>query len=151
MFLTQGIGLPTGHQPASMQDQQVIAGLHFVEQVGSPEHADALLATQAADVLVECQATRRVEADTGFIEQQQARLMQQGAGNFHPAPMADVQLAYTIAPAFAKALAGQFGFHPQVALAPRCMACRGARATGGSKPNWPARALANAGAIVFAS
>ncbi|MNI17317.1 hypothetical protein D3C73_706850 [compost metagenome] len=108
-----------------MQDQQVIAGLYFVEQVGGPEHADVLLATQAADVPVERQATRRVEADTGFIEQQQARLMQQGAGNFHPATMAAIEFAHPFAAALGQGLAGQFGVDPKVGLAPgQAMQCR---------------------------
>ena len=68
MFQAQRIGLPTGDQPALMENQQVIAGLHFVEQMGGPEHADALLAAQVANVLVERQATGRVESGAGFIE-----------------------------------------------------------------------------------
>lgn len=119
MLKAQRIGGATGHQAPLMQNQQIIAGLHFVQQMSGPQHTELLLAAQPAQVLVKRQAAGRIEADAGFVQQQQARFMQQRAGNFHPPPMADVQLTHTIAPAFTKALAGQFGFDPQVALTPR--------------------------------
>ncbi len=83
MRLAQGISPPAGHQTALMKNQQVIARLHFIQQVGGPEHADVLLATQVANVLIERQPAGRIEADTGLVEQQQPWLMQQGAGDFH--------------------------------------------------------------------
>ncbi|MNI49848.1 hypothetical protein D3C73_1044830 [compost metagenome] len=108
-----------------MQDQQVIAGLHFIQQVGGPQHTDALLVTQAAQVLVERQAAGRVEADAGFIQQQQARLVQQCPGDFHPTAMAAIELAYPFATPLGQRLARQFGIHADRALAPRqAVQCR---------------------------
>ena len=115
----QGSDLPTGHQAALMQDHQPIVGLYFVEQVGGPQHADALFDAQAAHVLVQRQAAGRVEADAGFIQQQQARLMQQRPGDFHPAPVSAVELADFFAAPFREDLACQFGGYAQVGLAPR--------------------------------
>ncbi len=50
MFQAHRVGLPAGDQAALMHDQQIVAGLHFVEQVSGPEHADTLLAAQLPDV-----------------------------------------------------------------------------------------------------
>lgn len=64
----QRIGGATGHQAPLMQNQQVIAGLHFVQQVSGPQHTELLLAAQPAQVLVKRQAAGRVEADAGFVQ-----------------------------------------------------------------------------------
>ena len=69
MLQAQRIGRATGHQAPLMQYQQVIAGLHFVQQVGGPQHTQLLLAAQPTQVLVERQAAGRVEAHTGLVEQ----------------------------------------------------------------------------------
>ena len=68
MFQAQRIGLSAGHQPALMEDQQVVAGLHFVQQMSGPEHADGVFAAQVAQVLIECQATGGIESGAGFVE-----------------------------------------------------------------------------------
>ena len=118
MFQTQRVGLSAGDQPPLMQDQQVITGLHFIQQVGGPEHADVLFAAQTTNVLIERQPTGRVEANAGLVEQQQARFMQQGAGDFHSATVAAVEFANPLATAFGQGLTGQFGVDPQAGLAP---------------------------------
>ena len=69
MLQAQGVGGTACYQAALMQNQQVIAGLDLVQQVGGPQHAELLLAAQPPHVLVEGQAAGRVEADTGFVKQ----------------------------------------------------------------------------------
>ena len=61
---------------------------------------------------------RGVESDTGFVEQQEAWLVEQGTGDFHPTAMPAIEFAYPFAPAFGQGLAGQFRLDPQGALAP---------------------------------
>ena len=68
MCLTDGVGACAGDEAALMQDQQIVAGLYFVQQVRGPQHADALVA-QLADVLVQGQPAGRVKTNAGFIEQ----------------------------------------------------------------------------------
>ena len=60
-------------------------------------------------MLIERQAAGRVEAGAGFVEQQQARLVQQGAGDFHPPAVAAIEVADLVVAALAQLLAGQFG------------------------------------------
>lgn len=119
MFQAHGIGAATGDQAALMHDQQVVAGLHFVQQVSGPEHADALLAAQLPDVQAQGEAAGRIEADAGFVEQQQARFMEQGAGDFHPASMTAVEVAHPLVAPLGQVLAGQFGVDANGALASR--------------------------------
>src|SRR5688572_9814827 len=83
-----------------------------------PEHADGVLAAQAAEVLVERQATGRIMADAGLIKQQQAGLMQQRAGDFYPPTMAAIEFAHPLATALSQRLARQFGVDPKAGLAP---------------------------------
>ncbi|MNP78796.1 hypothetical protein D3C76_1764960 [compost metagenome] len=68
-------------------------------------------------MLVERQATGRVEAGAGFIEQQQTRFMQQGTGDFHSPAMAAIEFAHPFAAALAQALASQFRIDSQARLA----------------------------------
>lgn len=96
MFQAHRVGLSAGDQTALVHDQQVVAGLHFVEQVSGPEHADALLAAQLPDVQSQGEAAGRIEADAGFVEQQQVRFVEQGAGDLNPASMATVEVAYPL-------------------------------------------------------
>lgn len=42
------------------------------------------------------QAAGRVEPGAGFVEQQQARLVEQGAGNLHAAAVAAVERAHLV-------------------------------------------------------
>ncbi|OWK40119.1 hypothetical protein PSOLE_37770 [Pseudomonas oleovorans subsp. oleovorans] len=89
-------GLAPGHARAAMQDQQLVGGFDLVQQVGGPQHAQALLATQIAHMSAQRQAAGRVEPGAGFVEQQQARLVEQGAGNLHAAAVAAVERAHLV-------------------------------------------------------
>src|SRR3990167_9555807 len=86
-------GQTLGDQASAVEDQQLVAGLHFVEQVGGPEHRQAIITTELAHMPVERQAAGRVKADAGLVEQQQARLVQQGAGDLDATTVAAVEVA----------------------------------------------------------
>ncbi|MNZ81249.1 hypothetical protein D3C78_999090 [compost metagenome] len=59
-------------------------------------------------MLVERLAAGRVEAGAGLVEQQELRLVQQRAGDLHPAAVAAVERAHRLAAAFGELLAPQF-------------------------------------------
>ena len=69
MFQAQDIRRSARNQSALMKNQQVITGLYLVKQMSGPEHADALLATQRPQVLVEGPAAGRIKSDAGLVEQ----------------------------------------------------------------------------------
>ncbi|MOA25421.1 hypothetical protein D3C78_1461450 [compost metagenome] len=78
-----------------------------------------MLAAQLPDVQAEGEAAGRIEADAGFVEQQQARFVEQGAGDLDPAAMATVEVAHPFMAPLGQVLAGQFGVDAGAALAPR--------------------------------
>src|SRR5216683_2029748 len=57
--------------PALVQYHEVIAGDDLVEQMGGPQHADALFGDQLADMAEDIGARLDVEADRRLVKQQQ--------------------------------------------------------------------------------
>ena len=107
-----------GKHPALMQDHEVVAGHDFVEQMGGPEHADALLGDQLPDVVEDVGARLDVEPDGRFVEQQQTWAMQQRARNFEPAHLSAREVAHLAAGAFGKADAREHLIAAQACFAP---------------------------------
>src|SRR5712664_1816056 len=104
--------------PALMQYHEVIAGDDLVEQMGGPQHADALFGDQPADMAEDIGARLDVEADRRLVKQQQARAMQQGARDFQPPHLAAREIAHLAAGAVGKADARQHFTGAQARLAP---------------------------------
>ena len=94
------------HAPL-MQHGDLISRLHLVDQVRRPEHADAALATAVAHLLQNALAAVDIEADGGLVGQQQARLVQQGAGQFQAPALAAAELAHLLVGAVGEADAQQ--------------------------------------------
>ena len=105
-----------------MQDHEVVAGNDLVEQMRGPEHADALLGNELPDVTENIGARLDVEPDGGFIEQQQARAVQQRTRDFKPPHLSAGEVAHLARRAFGKAearehfIAAQAGFAPADAV-----------------------------------
>ena len=74
---------------ALVQHHHVVAGAGFVDEMRRPEHADALLHRQPANVIENVGARLDVETDGRFVQQQQPRLVQQRAGNLDPPHLPD--------------------------------------------------------------
>src|SRR5258708_19862772 len=89
--------------PTLVQYYEVIAGDDLVEQMGGPQHADALFGDQLADMAEDIGARLDVEADRRLVKQQQARTMQQGARDFEPPHLAAREVAHLAAGAVGKA------------------------------------------------
>ena len=68
-----------------MQHDKFVVGDDLVEQMGRPQHADALLSGQTPDMAEDVGACLDVEADCRLVEQQQARPMQQRASDLDAA------------------------------------------------------------------
>src|SRR6266481_5125093 len=103
---------------ALMQYHEVIAGDDLVEQMGGPQHADALFGDQLADMAENIGSRLDVEADRRLVKQQQARTVQQGARDFQPPHLAAREVAHLAAGAVGKADARQHFTGAQARLAP---------------------------------
>ena len=85
---------------ALMQDDNIVAGLDLVDQMGCPKHANALARDKAPHMLEDVRAGLDIETGGRLVKQQHARAMQQRAGDFHPAHLA----AGKVARLFARAI-----------------------------------------------
>ena len=70
-----------------MQHDRLRIGPGLVDQMGRPQHGQALLGAQPADMLQQEAAAFHVEPDRRLIEQQQRRIMDQRAGDFDAPPL----------------------------------------------------------------
>ena len=104
--------------PPLMQHHEVVAGHDLVEQMRGPQHADALLGDELPDVAEDIGAGLDVEADGRLVEQQQARAMQQRAGDFQPPHLAAGEVAHLAAGAVGKPDARQHLVAAQARVAP---------------------------------
>jgi hypothetical protein len=80
--------------PALMQNYQVVAGYDLVEQMRSPQHADALLGYQPPHMTEDIGARLDVEANRRLVQQQQTRPVQQGARDLEPPHLAARKVAH---------------------------------------------------------
>ena len=85
--------------------------------MGGPQHGQAFFPRQPVHMLDQKPPRRHVQADGGFVQQQQTRAVQQGAGDFHPAAVAAIEQAHPLAPALAQRHALQFGVDARAPLA----------------------------------
>ena len=102
-----------------MQHYEIVAGLDLVEQMRRPEHADALLRHQLANVVENIGAGLYVEPDGRLVEQQQARPMQERACDFQPPHLAAREVAHLAAGALSKTQARQHLVATNARFAPR--------------------------------
>lgn len=77
-----------GEQPPFVQHQKVVVVGYFVDEMRRPQNADAVLGDEPADMRQDVGPGIDIEADRGFVEQQQSRPMQQRAGDLQPAHLA---------------------------------------------------------------
>ena len=108
-----------------MQHHEVIAGYDLVEQMGRPQHADVLFGHQLPDMVKDVGARLDIQPDGRLVQQQQARPMQQFAGNFQPSHLAAREVANLAAGTIGEPEARQ---HLVAALTriTRAMPCRAA-------------------------
>ena len=92
---------------------------HLVDQVRGPEHGEPLLAAQAAHMVEQEGAARRVEPDGRLVEQQEPRAGQEGARDLGAAPLPAGQVARPLRRAVAQAHALQLARRPRPRLRPR--------------------------------
>src|SRR5229473_2581202 len=85
--------------------------------MGGPQYADVLLGDQPPDVTEDIGAGLDVEADGCLVEQQQARAMQQRAGDFQPSHLAAREVAHLAAGAVGKVDAREHFTGAQACLA----------------------------------
>ena len=79
-----------------MQHDNRIVGCDLIEQVGCPQHGDATLADQRANMAQDGGARRDIQPDRRFVQHQNARAMQQSAGDLDPPHLAARQSAHRI-------------------------------------------------------
>src|SRR5579871_6023631 len=78
---------------ALVQDDETIVWNDFVEQMGCPQHADALFRDKLTDVLEDVGTGLDVETNRRFVEQKQFWPMQKRSRNLHPAHLSARQIA----------------------------------------------------------
>jgi len=76
-----------------MEKNDIVGGLDLIDQVGCPQNANACLGNKAPYMLENIRAGLDIEAGGWLIEQQQARAMQQCAGDFHSPHLAAGEIA----------------------------------------------------------
>ena len=129
--LRAGVGddardLAMRQHPALMQHHEVVARHDLVEQMRGPEHADALLGDELADMAENVGARLDVEPDGRLVEQQQPRPVQQRAGDFQPPHLAAREVAHLAAGAVGKRRCGQHLAAARARASRRPMPCRAA-------------------------
>src|ERR1700761_100892 len=67
-----------------MQNNELVAGADFIEQMRRPQNPDALFGNKLAHVVQDVGTRFDVETDGCLVEQEQTRPMQQCTGNFQP-------------------------------------------------------------------
>lgn len=92
-----------------MEHDHLVAGGHLVDQMGRPEHADAVLDAETTDVLEDRLARADVEADGRLVEQQELRPVKEGARDLDPAQLAAGELADLVGGALGQLEAGELG------------------------------------------
>src|SRR5207302_6914632 len=85
-------GSAVGEHFALVQHDDPRALPDFVDQMRGPECGQAFVSTEPADMVEHELPAGDVEPDSRLIEQQQARLVQQGARDFDTAPLTAAQL-----------------------------------------------------------
>ena len=86
-----------------MQHDDEIGRQNLVEQMGRPQHAEALFLDERAHDVDDALARADVEADGRLVEQQQIRTMQQRTGDLDAARLAARKLAHLLAAAIGEA------------------------------------------------
>src|SRR5690349_10278938 len=102
-----------------MQDDSEIGGLDFFDQMRRPQHRRAAVAAQRAYMLQNVFADSHVEPGGRFVEQDQLRLVQQGAGNLDPAAHSPRQTAHTVVDTLAHTNTLELLLDSRVRLTPR--------------------------------
>ena len=115
---TTSLATPARHDLPAIDHQQIVVGLHLVEQMRRPQHADIVGARQLMHVAHDGPPRRVVEPDGRLVEQKQLRAMQQTAGDLDPAPMAAIQRTHPLADALLHVEIGQRAQHALVGLFP---------------------------------
>ncbi len=124
------VALAVGPDRALVHDHHPVAGAHLVDQVGCPQNRHPV-GGQRMDVIDDARPARHVKADRGFVEQEDGRLMEQGAGQFDPPAQPAAQLADAMVASRRQIETLQFGVDQRAG--PRRRRCReDARRTGGS-------------------
>ena len=84
------------HDLAAMQHDHRIVGRDLVEQMGRPQHGNAALAHQRANMAQDGGARRDVQPDRRFVQHQDARPVQQRACDLDPAHLSARQPAHRL-------------------------------------------------------
>jgi len=75
---------PLRFDDALREDRDRIVGRDLVEKMGRPEQRDAVIRGERAQIGEQPRPGVEIEADAGFVAQQQIRPMQQGARDPDP-------------------------------------------------------------------
>ena len=111
-----------------MQHNDPIGIWHLIAQMRSPQHRYRALLAHRQNELDQVAAACRIEANRRLVHQQNARLMQQGASQLNPSPIAATQLRCLVMSAFGQVQSRQFFFDT-----PLCYVTREAMQTGMEK------------------
>ena len=103
------IDIAMGEDAPLVQHHHVIAGIDLVDEMGRPQHTQAILAAQAMHVIENGLPGADIDADRRFVQQQEARPVQQRAGDLDPPHLAAAQAADLVLEALEQAGAAELG------------------------------------------
>jgi hypothetical protein len=84
----QSLGRAEGDELPAVENGEPVATFGFVHEVGGKANGNAVLVAQLVEVGAEVAAHAGIETAGGFVEQQEARPVQQALGNLYAAPQA---------------------------------------------------------------
>ena len=91
-----------------MEDHHAVGGEHLVDQVGCPKQGQLFLLTQLPDVFQNRLSADQVQPHSGFIQDHQLRLVQQGPHDFHPPHLPAAELPDFLVAVFLQPQSAQF-------------------------------------------
>src|SRR5690349_18490624 len=95
-----------------MKDDDARVLAYLVDEMGRPEHRDAALAAEPADVVDEELAAGDIEAHGRLVEEEQKRLVEEGAGDLDTPLLPTTELPDAVPPPLAERHAVELDGNP---------------------------------------
>ena len=74
-----------------MEEDEIVRGANLVDQMGGLEDSDPAIGSEFVDVLHDRLAGGKIKPDRRLVQEQQLRVVEEGAGDLHAPPVAPVQ------------------------------------------------------------